>query len=577
MVAVALVVGAGLLPIGPSEAQAADPTVTVDRTGTAPGEELLVTGRGWPKGATVIVELCGQGGIHGSVDCDVTNQRTAGVGPSGTFTTDLVVGTPAVPVPCPCVVKATDQTTRIAATGAISVQGVPTVPITGGDADAVRRIEIDSMEITGGGGWTELFGAPSPRLLELSVVNTGEVTISRPSVAVAWGRGEAPTGFVEVPVLEPMEPGARQDVTVELPRGPLAFGQYSAVAEVQGLPERAESTRSQSTYPWGLLAAGLVLLQVILLRLRNRLRRRVERRRDVPPGADADAARALPLGAVAALPPAVPDDVIDLRSPPDGAPPEGAPEAPASEPAEATLAPAPGGPANGAANGHAANGWASSGLAGGPLRHEAVPTPGATAAADRRRAEAAAAVVAGLAAELAVARDEAQASVIELQQRARVSLQQATALSESLVAAASARAEEALARADAADQAAHDRLAASVELLDHARTQADALLAASRAQAEEILRSADADRDATRALLASVEAERAELVAAARSMIDSMRADLDQRSRAIAESLEDRASTLLAEAVDEQQSRPVYRDELDRRLAKAMAKAVSGS
>ena len=114
-------------------------------------------------------------------------------------------------------------------------------------------------------------------------------------------------------------------------------------------------------------------------------------------------------------------------------------------------------------------------------------------------------------------------------------------------------------------------------LFRSARTQAAALLAASRSQAEEILRSAGADRDATRALLASVEAERDELVAAARSMIESMGADLEVRSRAIAESLEDRASSLLADAVDERQARPVYRDELDRRLAKAMAKAVSGS
>jgi len=254
----------------PSPAQVQDPTVTLDRTGTAAGEDLGVVGAGWPAGATLLVELCGQGGLGGSTDCDVGRQRTAGVAPNGMFSATLRVGTP--PSPCPCVVKVTDQTSRVTATAGIAVAGIPTVPIEESDAP-LRRIEITSLDVRGG-SWTELLGTSSDRELDITLTNTGEVAIDRPAIAVAWGRGSSPTGLVEAPAVGRLAPGASQTVTVELPRGALAWGRFAAVVEVQGLgaPVRAKAT--SSIYPWALLALVLVALQLLLLRVRNRLRRR---------------------------------------------------------------------------------------------------------------------------------------------------------------------------------------------------------------------------------------------------------------------------------------------------------------
>jgi hypothetical protein len=311
--AAALAAFVAVLPL-PAAAQAADPVVTLDRTGTAAGDQMLVTGAGWPVGASVLVELCGQGGLRGSADCDMGNQTIAGVGSSGTFTTALNVALP--PVPCPCVVKVTDQASSLSATAEIAVQGVPTLPITRETLDLPeRRIEVSSMEITGG-SWTELFGLPAERTLAVTVVNTGAVAIEDPAVAIAWGGGDRPTGLVDPPDLEPMEPGATQTFQVDLPASGFAFGRRTATVEVQGLGEAGMSEASTSTHPWALLAIALVACQLLLLRIRNRVRRRLE-------PAAIDGAAPPP-----ALPPGPPpdpdpnadtdaDEVIDLRDPPE--------------------------------------------------------------------------------------------------------------------------------------------------------------------------------------------------------------------------------------------------------------------
>jgi hypothetical protein len=247
-----------------------DPSVAVDRTGTAAGEELLVTGGGWAAGAVLIVELCGHGGLDGSTDCDVGRQRTAGVGADGSFATPLVAGLP--PRPCPCVIKATDQTSRLSATVPISVQGIPTVPITGADAPE-RRVDVQRVEVRGG-SWTEWFGAASERIVAITLANTGDVTVDEPSLTVSWGRGARPTGFVEVPPVQAMAPGAVRTVEVAVTSGTFPFGSYTALAEIQGA-DGSSARATSTTYPWALLVTAAAALQVGLVRVRNRLRRRI--------------------------------------------------------------------------------------------------------------------------------------------------------------------------------------------------------------------------------------------------------------------------------------------------------------
>ena len=558
-----------------------DPTVTLDRTGTTSGEEMVVTGAGWPDGATLVVELCGQGGIHGSVDCDVSHQRTAGVGPSGTFSTTLTVAKP--PTACPCVVKATDQTSHVAATAAISVAGVATVPIAEDDPDAVRRIEITGARIVGEGAWTEHLGAPSPRVLHLTLVNSGAVAVRRPVLSVAWGRGTDPTGFVPVPDLEAMEPGATQDVTVNLPRGALAFGEYTAVAEVQGLAERMRSSTSTSTYPWGLVGAGLVLVQLLLLRLRNRLRRRFHRGADPDPVPAEVAAPALP-PAPLALPPG--PTVIDLRDDEVIDLDEVGTERPVDVPAldgggeEATAAPPSLPPLAfvGVANGHAnGNGQAHNGNGNGKVLAAPVSPAADPVVA---HVDHTAVLTAELLTAFSAAGAAAQAEADDCARRARASLTRATELSDALVAAAEARAEELTRDAGELERASQERLEASAAVLEAAREQAGRVVAQAQATAQELLTAAAEEHARAEAHRTALERERAELVAAARCRVEEIVQELQVDVDGLAESLQERVVDLLQQASDERRTPPPAPapvvDELDRRLAQAVTAALSG-
>jgi hypothetical protein len=77
-----------------------------------------------------------------------------------------------------------------------------------------------------------------------------------------------------------MEPGESRTIEVELPASGFAFGRRSAVVEVQGLDETSAARTGVTTYPWALIAIVAVAGQFALLRVRNRIRRRLA----PPPG-----------------------------------------------------------------------------------------------------------------------------------------------------------------------------------------------------------------------------------------------------------------------------------------------------
>jgi len=540
VVAATLMVVYGVAP-SLGGAQAADPTVAIDRTGTAAGEQMLITGTGWPDGATLVVELCGHGGLRGTVDCDVPHQRTAGVGARGTFSVELTAGLP--PTPCPCVVKATDQASQVAATASIAVAGIPTLPITEEDQPSVPSVEVSSIDVTGGGRWDELFGAGGRRVLEVTLVNTGAVAVASPDVRIAWGSGKDPDGFVEPPETKRLEPGDTQILTVPLDRAALTIGEQTAVVEVHGLAEVVVARASTTGYPWALLVIALLLLQVILLRIRNRLRRRFQRPDEPVDGQPTTLG--LPPGAVAELPAA--PAVLDLREPV-------VVDVDATVRGDTVLGNGHG--TNGStANGHAANGYD---------------------AAESHR-ESTAALTADLLSAFGAASTGARRQVEDLQQLARRSLRQSADLSEALVAAARARADEMRATLAEQEAASAQRLAEAIGLLAAARARADELMVEATAAAELVVATAKADHEARRQLFAVIDDERDELIEAARSAVDRVVSEFDERTASLAQSVEEQAAGLLARASEERHPEPQFHDEFDRRLARAVSNAVNGT
>jgi hypothetical protein len=500
LVAAVAVVAAVLQVAGPTGAQTSDPSVHLDRTGTAKGEGMLVTGDGWPAGATLIVELCGHGGLRGTVDCDVGQQRTAGAGASGHFSVELTTGTP--PTPCPCVIKATDQATRIAATAPIAVAGIPTVPITEEDLPKARSIEISSMEISGGGRWAELFGAGGRRVLEITLVNTGPLAVEAPDVTVVWGTGTSPKGFVEPPETTRMEPGDTQVLTVALDRPALTIGKQTAVVEVQGLAEPVTRRATTTAYPWGLLAVALVLLQLVLLWVRNRIRRRLH---GAPAPAVDEPSPEPALAALAAAPLALP------------AAPPGDDGATSDEPTVLDLdEPAHSGPialavaANGSNGTHGSNASGSNGTS--------ATTSGAGDAM------------------------EARLELMALQLQARQVINRSVALSDAVVAASTARAQELDARSAQRLQGAVARHTEAVEVLEAAKARADEIIASATAAAAAALRDAGSHEAGAHQALVEMQAQHERLAASAATAVDQVMRDLDAQMAALGAEAEADAS-----------------------------------
>lgn len=258
-------------------AQDGPPAITVDRTGTAAGETVLVQGTGWDGTGLVYVELCGNAGRGGSRSCDQSGATLAGVSTTGTFGATITAAKP--PVPCPCVVKATSQTNQSVATASLAVQDVAVVDL---DAQTEmttveRAVEISSITLHGSGPWTTWFGAGASRTLSFTIENVGDVAVHDPPLTVAVGKGSPPGGVVRAPDVGSIEAGESVDVEIPVTFDALSFGRHSAMVKVDGFATPAVATAHTSTYPWGLIAIGLVLLQLVLLYIRNRARRRFER------------------------------------------------------------------------------------------------------------------------------------------------------------------------------------------------------------------------------------------------------------------------------------------------------------
>jgi hypothetical protein len=544
----ALVVATAL----PAGVQAADdPSVNVDRTGTAEGEELVVTGTGWQPGTLITVELCGNAGRSGSVDCDVANGRVVTASAEGTFSTALIAGKP--PRPCPCVLLADSQSTAESATSEIAVAGMFTVPLEqqATTAELRRELEIAGVRVDGRGPWQSWFGAAPSRQLVVTLHNSGDVPLRDPPLAIAVGSGDDPDRIIPAPAVGRLEPGQVRILEIPFELDSLTIGSRTVRVEVLGFPEPIVAEASTSAYPWGLLVLAVVLVQVVLLLVRNRLRRRIERdvgkhaapsAMEVPirTGLDepADGLEQWSTGVVEEDPePASPSIVA-------GPPPplEAAPEPPALTVDDgAPLALEAGDDQLGPAV-----------LAGSVL---AATGPGATPTHPgdlerildehrRATAELAAWVVTNVITEGDAARDDLEACRSE----ASIALRRAHELAEALVAASGVRADELARAAEERDAGATRRNHEARALLADAQARADELMAAAEVAARSLEEQAREERERARGVFAAAQAESAELVDTARQELAALLGGLDARIAKAEESTQDTLRALLAAA-----------------------------
>ena len=280
---VALLVAALTFSVTPSAgAQSSSPTATVSSTSLALGERVLVRGQGWPARTLVHIQLCGNDAANLSADCDLPHEADAGVGQDGSFSTLLTIGDPGKP--CPCIVRVTDAQATGEARVAVDVPQLPSsAPTVTPLPDNSQQLEITEARVEGKGDWTAWFGAGSPRTLVLTVHNTGATTVPDPPFNLVYGKGENPTGIVPAPHIGDLAPGQTKTLRVPFGVDTFSWGDYTVKGQIQG-PGRSTVFRAKTNaqIPWGLVLIGVVILQLILLAIRNRVRRRVHR--DEEPG-----------------------------------------------------------------------------------------------------------------------------------------------------------------------------------------------------------------------------------------------------------------------------------------------------
>lgn len=274
---VALVAGAWFTASAPrSVAASPAPAIDLSSTKFAPGDSIAITGTHWPQGTTLQAMLCGAEAVDGSVDCVQRAAVTMTPGPDGALQGVLHVYAP--PRPCPCVVLVSGLSSSYAQRIPVEVVGVPVAPVSSAAPQSKPLTLEVQVSVSGGTSVASLFGGPAKRVLTVTLRNTGTVAIPHPVVAARWGRGGAPTHAITSRVLAALPPDTRRTVQLPFELDPLSIGRYHVRGVVTGATKPVGFEAQTSTYPWGLFAIGLVLLQVVLLALRNRARRRLTAR-----------------------------------------------------------------------------------------------------------------------------------------------------------------------------------------------------------------------------------------------------------------------------------------------------------
>ena len=245
-----------------------------------PGQFVTITGSGWDKNTVFQASVCGARAAAGSVDCAIDSAATFSVNVLGTVDSKIAVVIP--PKPCPCVVLITSTTgylNRLPVTiaGARSTLLESQSPVT-------NRIEVVQAQMVGSTPLSEWFGLSATRTIELKLRNTGVAPV--PSSAVFATLGLRPVGSQQLHSLEP-DRLTTYFVAVHIPA--FSLGRLTILGHVSGGESPVSFKVPFSIWPYGLLIAALIILQIVLLALRNRARRRHEANlsRGTPPTDDA--------------------------------------------------------------------------------------------------------------------------------------------------------------------------------------------------------------------------------------------------------------------------------------------------
>jgi len=253
----------------PVSSAAPIPQLVVSPSAATPGGSAQVVGSGLLYSEDYQLQICGNNFARGSVDCAVTSAVSAESTNQGTLTITVPVVIP--PAPCPCVVAAlpTDQGPTV--TGPINIVGAPheAVPV----QPPEPKLVIVGASLEGNTQPKEWLGFAASRTLVLKVKNTGSAAAL--DVTLAASIGSTPAALPALPGLSPGQVRTYR-IAVTFPAFSVGSTELSGHVGVAG-SSTVPFHLSLSQHPWAWLIIFLVILQLMLLAIRNLARRRVAR------------------------------------------------------------------------------------------------------------------------------------------------------------------------------------------------------------------------------------------------------------------------------------------------------------
>lgn len=295
-------IGGVAVPAGTGPAGAAGPgihsqsnpggyIVAVSPSTVAPGQTLQILGYGFPPSIDVSGQICGNNNLSGSPDCVLDNVGFASTTSNGQFTMSIAVAIP--PVPCPCVAVVSSSQLSSAPSSPVTITGAPVgavqPPISA--ATVKEPLQIVNAQLSGNGPWYSWFGGMPQRTLNLTVHNPNNGVYPHPSLVLAAGRSGGGLSTVSTTPLPSMAAGETTTVHVHVVFPAFTFGSAEVVGTVGDAALMQHVKVTTTIVPWGLIVIALIILQFILLAIRNAVRRRKQRRQaDAPPSAGPDGA-----------------------------------------------------------------------------------------------------------------------------------------------------------------------------------------------------------------------------------------------------------------------------------------------
>jgi hypothetical protein len=260
-----------MAPFTAAAETAAQASITVSAASAAPGTQIIVAGGGFPAHSVVRLAICGNDAARGSVDCDQESSSTIAPSDEGGFRIPIPVVAP--PTTCPCIVQATSIALSAPITVPLVVTGVPVGPIQQ-LVVAETPLKVVAAKLTGWGPFLAWFGTAPERMLVLTVRNPSTESVAIPPFTLTRGGG-SPDTIVRTIELGTLGAGETRTYRVPVRFDVVAIGRLSVGGEV-GVPGRSATfTAGTKAFPWGLVLIAVLAVQLVLLGLRDRARRRL--------------------------------------------------------------------------------------------------------------------------------------------------------------------------------------------------------------------------------------------------------------------------------------------------------------